>query len=199
MGWTGLHRKSGQSDLEFFRREFQHGVHRPGYGTFEILDAMTKNWTCYRACRRVGEDGQPEPVFALVVPINRQGNGGMFSYKDQDETCGPCETDCPERILNRLDPLPDCGHAQPTACGTCWAKQWREQCRQNIATRKIAHPVRVGQKFRLQSPLKFADGQSFDTFTLAKSARYRNVARASNGRLYRLPEHWRSCIAEVLA
>jgi hypothetical protein len=198
MGWTGTGRQNGQSDLAYFRQEFRHGVHTPGHGTFEVLAAATKNGTCYMACRRTPEGGPPGPVFAVVALIHRQGPGRIFTYKDIEETCGPCEAECPERIMALLDPLPDCGHPVATSCGICWARDWRSRCQARLTARRTSPRVRVGQTFRLRYALRFADGQILDTFTLVSHPRRRNLARSMGGGLYRLPADWRGQVAEVL-
>lgn len=48
-----------------------------------------------------------------------------FCYKDMDETCGPCQAECPESILKLLSPT-----------DSQWANEWRERCRENAKKKK---------------------------------------------------------------
>lgn len=49
--------------------------------------------------------GVEEPVIAIVCLVRwkpRDKEGYVFGYKAMDETMGPCEAECPERILALL-------------------------------------------------------------------------------------------------
>lgn len=61
-------------------------------------------------------------VFLTSVDMKDYYN---FSYKDMDESVGPCEAQCPASILKLLSPT---DHE--------WAIEWRERCRKNIEEKK---------------------------------------------------------------
>ena len=108
MGWTTLHKDEQMSVRQFFEQEFK---------SMEILDcAVVKLRTAYIAARhRKGDQGE---VFALICKLDWYDDGQYnFGYKDMDETQGPCESECPERILRRLTPTT---HK--------YALEWRERC-----------------------------------------------------------------------
>lgn len=53
-----------------------------------------------------------------------------FNYKDMDETCGPCECDCPKGILDLLTPTE---HE--------YANEWRNRCRAKLEQKKKGNPL----------------------------------------------------------
>ena len=65
-------------------------------------------------------------VFAVVFLTSTNAKDVYnFGYKDMDETCGPCEADCPKSILELLTPT-----------DSEWANQWRQRCYDNLERKK---------------------------------------------------------------
>lgn len=79
-----------------------------------------------------------------------------------DESMGPCESDCPARILNQLSPFKDESKHK-------YAADWRKRCRANLE--KTALKLRDGMTVKLPEPLTFTDGSKLDTFTVRKNGR----------------------------
>lgn len=69
-----------------------------------------------------------ESVWAAVIltsGADRNDPFFNFGYKAMDETCGPCETGCPKKILDLLTPTT-----------SEWAQEWREKCRNKAKKEK---------------------------------------------------------------
>lgn len=152
MGSIGCTREKGISDKRFFQRE---------YPSMEILDASRVGGVIYIAARKPRFDLEEDPaavdaeVFALVFPFSN--GGGQFVWKEQDETVGPYDTRCPDRILDRLTPTENEN-----------AKDWRAKCRasnaQELASKIRAKSVAPGTIIRFAEPLEFTSGATYDTF-----------------------------------
>ena len=103
-------------------------------------------------------DTATREVVALVFLLDYRPNDRDFDtgYKDMDETMGPCESECPERILQLLTPTT---HE--------YALAWRQRCWDNIAQRKS---FRFSKDDVLETqPISFLDGiarSRFKVFTL---------------------------------
>lgn len=151
MGWTYLRKDEDTTAAEFLRKEFTST-------NCEVLDVAVKLRTAYAACRntKTGE------VFALVVLLDyRPKDYYNFGYKDMDETMGPYECDCPERILKLLTPT---DHE--------YALGWRERCWARIKARAAKPKLTDGCKVRFAQPIEFTNGDKLDTFEVEKDGRY---------------------------
>ncbi|MGO7251699.1 hypothetical protein ACCS63_35795, partial [Rhizobium brockwellii] len=85
-----------------------------------ILDSAIVGMNTYYAAAQVMTDGKGSEIFAVVCLIRwnpRNKDGEHFGYKDMEESMGPCEDDCPERILRLL-----------TSSDNENALQWRRRC-----------------------------------------------------------------------
>lgn len=138
MGWTTTYKPKGEPVLDFFMR---NGVLRWGDdnpNTYRVLDSALVNMsTFYAAVEQVNKATGERRVWAAVIlvrfgrdPYNRDNN---FSWKDMDETMGPCESHCPERILKLLTPTDN-----------EYALGWRKACWANIEKRKARKNLPVG-------------------------------------------------------
>ena len=169
MGWTYTHKFPSMSITEYFKALVSENL--------EILDSALVNlheW--YAACR----DKRNGEVFALVYLVNsdnRAKDGFNFGYKSMEESMGPCEDNCPERILNLL-----------TETSNEWAIEWRQRCRRKIEQRAKAKTIKDGTVVRFSHPLKFTDGETLDTFTIRKQNRKTLFMATINGmsKLYRI-------------
>ena len=103
MGWTFLHLNTTPED--YIRSMYT-------WGTNECLDVAKVGNTYYAAVR------SDAGIFAHVVLTSRHNRDYFnFGYKPISEDSGPCETQCPARILKLLTPTE---HE--------WAKEWRRKC-----------------------------------------------------------------------
>jgi hypothetical protein len=103
-------------------------------------------------------DNTTKMVVALIFLLDYRPNDRDCDtgYKDMDETMGPYESECPERILQLLTPTT---HEHSLA--------WRQRCWDNIAQRK-SFRIAKGLVFETQ-PISFVDGivrSRFKVFSL---------------------------------
>lgn len=152
MGWTYTHKFPCVSATDYLKDLMNENL--------EILDsALVNSHEWYAACR----DKRNGEVFALVYLVNndnRAKDGFNFGYKGMDEFMGPCEDNCPERILNLL-----------TETTSEYAIGWRQRCREKIEQRAKARTIKNGSVIRFSHPLKFTDGETLDTFIIRKQER----------------------------
>lgn len=117
-----------------------------------------------------GVDGATFAVVCLVAWNPRAKDGFVFAYKDMDETMGPNEAECPERILALLG---ETDHAS--------ALDWRRRCLDRLAQRST-RPLEHGMHIRLPRTMKFTDGHEGTDFIVHK--RGRKIALAKLGSDY---------------
>lgn len=159
MGWTGTHRNHGQSLLEFFKEEFEGPRH-------EILDLATVNRnTCYILMRHKAYNHfgfhYPEYLFCAVVLLKFAPKAYYnIYYKDLDESVGPCESECPERILKAIAPYPPSNK---------WAWDWRQRCWNNIKRRQSRPKFQIGDVLEFKHSMTFTDGVERNKFTVRKT------------------------------
>ena len=125
-----------------------------------LASSCLRNRVWYAAAEP-STDGSAGPVFALVCLVRwnpRDREGYFFGYKDMDETMGPCEAECPQRILDLIGPT-DNEHAN----------DWRRRCRDNLQRR--ARPIEHGMRIRPSEPLRFTDGHEGTDFIVEKRGR----------------------------
>ncbi len=155
MGWTYTQKHPGESVKDFFKREFNYEKEDGRYG--KIIDCAVVNLrTAYIAYEI--NTGDKKEVVALVcllhfVPNARDGYN--FGYKDMDETCGPNECDCPERILKLLTPTDN-----------EYAVRWREKCWENLRNRKARPRLSKGAVIEFARPIVFNSGWEESVFTV---------------------------------
>ncbi|MBG0808056.1 hypothetical protein IY145_01310 [Methylosinus sp. H3A] len=103
-------------------------------------------------------------VWALVCLVDynpRDREGFIFGYKDIGESAGPCETECPEAILDLL-----------TETDYEYALEWRKRCRDHAAARRaraVKPRPRPGQTIVFDEPVRFADGRDFTTMRVVSN------------------------------
>ena len=116
-----------------------------------LLSALVRLRTYYAAVEHL-RAGKPREVFAVVCLVRytpRDREGYVFGYKAMDETMGPCEAECPARILDLL-----------TATDNDYARGWRERCRAAADLRAKRPRLRNGWTLVFAEPLAFSDGTS---------------------------------------
>ena len=95
-------------------------------------------------------------VFALICLLSyRPRDHFNFGYKDMDESMGPFECDCPERIL---DLLTDTDYES--------AGRWRKRCRENLAKEKAIKGLQPGMVIELGTELTCTDGRKMKRLML---------------------------------
>lgn len=145
MGTTCTYKPKGQPLTEFF---IQHGVLGWRDETVTkrtVLDGALVNLTeYYAAVEELDLQTGARRVWAAVfkitmVRVSREDSWGHnFCYKDMDESMGPYQTNCPERILKLLTPT-EYEHAI----------SWREACWKRINDAKARPKLKPGMKIKL--------------------------------------------------
>lgn len=142
MGWTSYratHYKKGQVDRKAeCDAYFMEGLNR---GYFDVLKSSMVGAVYYAAVKPLkkygGEDENGNKIL-IDISTNEQQVFGVvfltstdrkdyfnFSYKDIDESSGPCYYDCPKGILDLLTPT-----------DSEWANNWRAKCREQLEKKK---------------------------------------------------------------
>lgn len=153
MGWTSFHFTGTKA--EFLQQEFGND---PSWGT--IVDFAIKGNVIYAAVKMGSKHAEREgKIFAMIILISIRKNQYNFSYKDMSESCGPCESNCPKRIISLLSPLEELYSVDSNSYQ--WAKEWRERC----ATEK-PKTVKVieGNVIKLETPVKTSYGGLYQYF-----------------------------------
>lgn len=104
-----------------------------------VLDSgIVRFRTYYAAVEQViDNDPSTRTVFAVVCLLSTRPHDRLqFGYKDMDETMGPCESECPERILKLL-----------TSTDSKWANAWRKRCWELVDQRKWRKKLKPGDLF----------------------------------------------------
>lgn len=135
MGWTYTNKPKGGNLTQFF---IDQGVLRWSNGcpnTYRVLDsAVVKLHTYYAAIEQTNKESGEREVWAAIFLLDFKGDGSCnFGWKDMDETMGPCEAECPERILKLLTPTTN-----------DYANDWRQRCWNNINQRKAQPKIAPG-------------------------------------------------------
>jgi hypothetical protein len=155
-----MHRERGQSDREFWQGQLD--------SKYKIIDCATIGRTTFHAAVETAEGPEKGTVAAFVALQQWSGGYYNFTYKTMTEHAGPCEDECPARILDKLTELPPCysrPHREYDCCGTCGAREWRARCRVYADRKARAAKVKAGQVVRFARPVKFQSGAELDTFT----------------------------------
>ena len=126
MGWLYMQSLGGHAGpREYLDAQF---TFENAEGRSKVLRSTLLGDTYYAAVEQQRRDGGESAVFAFVCLTDynpRDAEGFVFGYKDMTEHMGPCESDCPEDILDLLTPTD-----RP------YAIVWRARCRANAAARR---------------------------------------------------------------
>lgn len=141
MGWTSYHAthyKNGKVDRKAeCDAYFMEGLNR---GYYDVLKSSMVGKVYYAAVKPLKKYDKDNDGNQIIVdiPINEQEVIGVvfltstdskdyynFSYKEMDETVGPCYYDCPKGILDLLTPT-----------NSEWANNWRAKCREQLEKKK---------------------------------------------------------------
>lgn len=163
MGWLYMHRlhmDGHATPKAYLDAQFTYSrAHEDGstYAMRVLDSACVANRVWYGATR-VERSGQEPYVIALVCLVRwnpRDKEGLHLGYKDMEESMGPCEAECPERILRLLTPTTN-EHAI----------EWRRRCRERLQLR--SRKIEDGMHIRLAKPLTFTDGHVGSDFIVVK-------------------------------
>ncbi|MEW6289967.1 MAG: hypothetical protein AB1545_08945 [Thermodesulfobacteriota bacterium] len=157
MGWTYTHR--GKTPVKEFLTDQVNCENEHGRCT--LLDiAIVKMRTAYMAVEIIrrdtatnGLDPATRKVVAFVFLLDYRPSDPDYDmgYKDMDESVGPYEIECPERILKLLTPTDQ-----------EYAVQWRQRCWDNIARKKSFRLVK--DAVIETRPISFQDGRTRSRF-----------------------------------
>ncbi len=203
MGWLFHNEKlRHETPVQYITREFSHESETT---RATVLTAAAVRGTIYAAIRNENKTTGRAYVFCAVILFKNSERSG-FGYKDMDESCGPCEVDCPDRIMRLLSPVaqksrPRLRRRVARACRRAQDGAHRDTSQGRRAQARRHHPVAacgVVPRFRrqhgsvpspqsLQAHAEFRAGRTSRP-ALPSAPRH---ARGGNDRtLTALPPHW---------
>lgn len=126
MGWLYQDTLDGHSSPKAYL-DAQFTYSRPAQGARVLASAVVRGTVYYAAVELhcSGEEMQVIGVVCLIDHNPRAADGMIFGYKDMDESMGPCESECPQAVLDLLTPT-----------DAPYARAWRERCRANAVSRR---------------------------------------------------------------
>jgi hypothetical protein len=181
MGWYFQHKPRGEKTSDILRKTFTWESEQTSQ---RVLDISTGLHVAYAAIERVEKATGTREVNAVVVLLAYRRDYFNFGYKVQDEFMGPCDCDCPARILDLLTPT---DHEI--------ALRWRARCRERLEQKaKLRH----GMKVKLPEPVTFTSGIREQEFIVEKRGRA-FCFRTGYGTLCRLSRESQRQLMEVPA
>lgn len=173
MGW--LYKQHPVTDpVAYLTGQYNHdGEHR----TYLVLGAARVANTVYIALKSTDKATGQSYVFAAVILISNTQKDG-FGYKDMDESVGPCECACPDRIMRLLSPIADIPNPG-------YAADWRARV---AAQKTAAAELRTKRKrlmpgaiITLQNEVRFRDGKTATRSACASTSAKRRSSSRSTG------------------
>jgi hypothetical protein len=163
MGW--LYRDEPIDDpLAYLKTKYNYDCETH---TLQTLDGACVRNTVYLAVRSTDKKTGRSLVLAAVILISNTKKHG-FGYKDMDESMGPCECACPQRIIRLLSPIADLPHPGYAADWRARVASHHEQQRQRRQRRKL---LSVGSIVKLPAATRFSDGTTASEFRVARVRR----------------------------
>jgi len=157
MGWTYTHR--GKTTVKEFLTEQVNCENE--HVRWTLLDiAIVKMRTAYmaveiircdKATNRLDPATRKVVAFVFLLDYRPRDPDYDMGYKDMDESVGPYESECPERILKLL-----------SSTDHEYAVQWRQRCWDNIAKKKSFRLVK--DAVIETRPISFQDGRTRSRF-----------------------------------
>lgn len=172
MGWTSTTLPYGKPIKEFFTQmfEWESDTH-----IYRILDSSLVHFSTWYAAMEITDKNTSEKeVIALVVLVHMQPKKYYnICYKEMTENEGPCERQCPKRILNLLTPTNE-----------KYAIQWRKDCWERYNKKKNPS-LKKGHYILFKEALHFNDGTEHRLLyiSLARPIRLQSPV---NGKFYRV-------------
>ena len=121
MGWLYMRSLEGHATPKAYL-DAQFTYDRDTGRSRVLASSVVGRRTYYAAVEWISAGTEAREVWGLVCLMRhnpRDREGLVFGYKDMSESMGPCESDCPARILDLL-----------TATDNTNALAWRERCTQ---------------------------------------------------------------------
>lgn len=184
MGWTTTadyerFHKGLFTIREYLDREFASD--HPDYPRHEIIDSSLHGKTeYYAAVRSTDRETGERIVFALIMLVSYRPDdpdGYTLGWKEMSEASLPYCFNCPERILERLDPPRNAN-----------AAEWRRTCREHRAKKRAARKAfEDGTVIRFAKPLTFPGKVQRQQFTIERQGRKLRF-RADDGVLCQIPK-----------
>jgi uncharacterized protein DUF6927 len=131
--------------------------------SLQTLDGARIGNTVYLAIRSTDKKTARSFVFAAVILISNTKKHG-FGYKDMTESMGPCQCDCPQRIMRLLSPVADIPHPGYTAD---WRARVAARHQERRQQQRRQRSLRVGSLVTLPNPVRFSDGIAASQFRVA--------------------------------
>ena len=142
MGWMGYRAKYYKNGKVDRKAEcdayFMEGLNRGYYDVLKSSMVGSVYDAAVKPLKRYGDKDENGERVIVDIPTNEQRVFGVvfltstdskkyfnFSYKNMDETVGPCYYDCPKGILDLLTPT-----------DSEWANNWRAKCREQLEKKK---------------------------------------------------------------
>lgn len=155
MGWLSFQMNEPVKD--WFKRQYSDNK------DVTVLDiAIVKRNTLYAAIK-INSTNEVQAVIYLLRWSRERGYN--FAYKSMSEFAGPCESECPERILKLLTPLEENDN-------NLWANNWRRRCYKTIEDRKKLSGEVV---IKALKPVEFTNGKTFQFFKKINRRMYAGV------------------------
>ena len=165
MGWTTTYKAKSISAKEYIENNLL--VWKSQTHNYRVLDGgVVKFRTYYGAVEKTEIKTGERTVFAVVILLNYyRDKYDNFGYKDMSEDMGPCQSECPERILKLLTPTE-----------SQYANDWRQRCWDRINSKK--NKPQIMEKMILNYCGK--------DYTVLKSLGRRGYSVEHDGREYRM-------------
>jgi len=161
MGWNWCHEvgtwKNGKYVIDrkdvcdgylIMEEQEENGHWRPRQ---EVLKSSMVGTVYYAAVKTMKRDGG-STVWAAVFPTATNSRDYFnFGYKAMDETCGPCECQCPKGILKLL-----------TETDSDSARGWRERCwkyHEDQKRKRAMASLPIGSRISFQNSMHLKDGR----------------------------------------
>ena len=174
MTWDGMGGHATAKAYLDAQLTYEREVEGAMQGLTVLASSCLRNQVYYAAVKPHGQ--ADNAIFAVVCLVKwnpRDKEGLVFGYKDMSEHAGPCEAECPERILALLE---------PTAHD--YAIDWRRRCIANLQLRR--RTLAEGDRIRLADEMTFTDGYKGREFIVTKRKRQVRLRNPETGQLYRL-------------
>lgn len=174
MGWTFSYKPASQSATDYLRKRLLDCDNERG--TWKTLATAQVGSTVYAAVERLVKATGERYVFAAVMLTQTDSRSDYnFGWKDLDESMGPYQCDCPERILKLLTPTGNENAIQ-------WRLSCREKRRQVAERKKLLSTIKPGMLLSFMEPFRFCvNGEKI----AATVFEVRDMKR----RLFTLPNH----------
>jgi hypothetical protein len=173
MGW--LYQRDPVDDpVAYLRAKYNYDCDTH---TLQSLDGARVGATVYLAVKSTIKETGRSYVFAAVILISNTKKDG-FGYKDMEESMGPCECACPERIMRLLSPIADLPHPG-------YAPEWRARVAARTLNRyrqrERRRSLRVGSTVTLPTPVRFPGGSVAARFVVARFRRSTPIYMSLDG------------------